>query len=127
MSGIFIGGSFKQNTDKICIRCKSPAWETDTPGGYLYQCLKCDEDLFGCEVEEQDPHYLPRVIVGRHVNGITLNADVEYLLDDEGKERIFENQPTAEAFLLSNGLEAEDLEFMYFVEIDHEEATKDEV
>lgn len=127
MSGIFIKDlGFCENTDRICKRCKAPVWRTDTPD-YSFQCLSCDEDLYEFETEEQDPHYLPRVIVGRHAHGITLNSELEFIVDDEGNERIFNNQPEAEAFLLNIGFGAEDLEFMYFVEIDHEEATKDEM
>lgn len=120
MSGIFIDGmGFCENTDKICTRCKSPVWETNTTD-YSFQCLSCDEDLYDFETETQDPHHLPKVVVGRHIHGITLNNELEYLLDENGNERIFDSQPVAEAFLLANGFELEDLEFMYFVEVANE-------
>ena len=45
-------------------------------------------------------HHSP-VIVGRHINGITLN-DLEWLLDENGAERIFSDQ--TEAFLLKTDL-----------------------
>ena len=122
MSGIFIDDSgFYENTGKICKRCESPVWQSGVPE-YSFQCLRCDEDLYKFEVEEQDPRYMPRVIIGRHAHGITLNNQLEFIMDDEGNKRIFDNQPDAEAFLLSSGFDDEDLEFMYFVEIDHKEA-----
>ena len=52
---------------------------------------------------------------------ITLNEALEYLLDDTGKTRIFQNQPEAEAFLLCHGFTSEDLEHFYFVEVPENE------
>lgn len=119
MSGIFIKDlGFCENTDRICQRCKTSVWQTNTPG-YLFQCLVCDEDLYEFETKGQDPRYMPRVIIGRHVHDITLNNQLEFIMDNEGNERIFDNQPQAEEFLLSVGFDTEDLEFMYFIEIDH--------
>ena len=46
---------------------------------------------------------------------------LEYLLDDTGKTRIFQNQPEAEAFLLCHGFTSEDLEHFYFVEVPENE------
>ena len=63
-------------------------------------------------------HHSP-VIVGRHINGITLN-DLEWLLDENGAERIFSNQTEAEAFLLKNGFAEDDLEWMIFLEVEQE-------
>jgi len=82
--------------------------------------LKCDEDLFSFEAEEQNGLYLPKVIVARRVNGISLNTELEYLLDSEGDEIIFENQAKAEAFLLNAGFGSEDLEYFYFIEFENE-------
>lgn len=63
-------------------------------------------------------HHSP-VIVGRHINGITLN-DLEWLLDENGAERIFSDQTEAEAFLLKNGFAEDDLEWMIFLEVEQE-------
>ena len=119
MSGIFINGDWHENTDMICCRCKLPVWESNNPG-YTYQCLNCDEDLYVHEVEEQDPHYLPKVIVARRVDGIIINTALEYVLDDSNEKRVFINKAAAEAFLLGAGLNSEDLEHMYFIEFEHE-------
>ncbi|GHV42785.1 hypothetical protein FACS189490_12490 [Clostridia bacterium] len=56
-----------------------------------------------------------KVIVARNINGISINGELEYLLDDTGNEMIFENQPAAEAFLLQNGFDEDDLEFFHFI------------
>ena len=116
MSCIFREGRRYDNTDMICKRCKSPVWESDNPE-YEYQCFNCNEDLYSFEVEEQNGLYLPPVIVGRHINGITLN-DYEWLLDNDGKEMVFKNQAEAEAFLLKNGFTQKDLEWMIFMEVE---------
>jgi len=119
MSGIFINGAWHENTDMKCRRCGGPVFESDLPE-YSYQCLKCDEDLYDFEAEEQDAHYFPRVMVARHYDGVLINAALEYLLDDSGQPLVFNNQPEAEAFLLSHGIPSDDLEFLYFVECDNE-------
>lgn len=116
MSGIFHDGHWYGNMDMVCKRCGSLVYQSDC-AGYSYQCFRCDEDLYSFEVTEQDGLYLPRVIVARPVNGITLNEGLEYLLDGSKEVRIFSNQPEAEAFLLANGFTSEDLEFLYFVEV----------
>ncbi|GHV42681.1 hypothetical protein FACS189490_12150 [Clostridia bacterium] len=55
------------------------------------------------------------VIVARNLNGISINGELEYLLDDTGNEIVFENQPAAEEFLLRNGFDEDDLEFFHFI------------
>lgn len=116
MSGIFHEGRWYENTDMVCRRCGSSVYESDNPE-YSYQCFYCDEDLYSFEAEEQDSHYMPPVMVARPVDGITVNETLEYLLDDNKKPRIFQNQPSAEAFLLANGLNDDDLEAIYFVDV----------
>jgi hypothetical protein len=59
-------------------------------------------------------------MVARPVDGITINTALEYLLDDSGQPRIFNNQPEAEAFLMTHGIPSDDLEHFYFVECDNE-------
>ena len=93
MSGIFHEGRWYENTDMICRRCGRPVYDSDNPE-YRYPCFHCDEDFYSIEVEEQDALYLPPVMVARPVDGITLNEALEYLLDDTGKTRIFQNLPT---------------------------------
>lgn len=46
--------------------------------------------------------------------------DLEWLLDENGAERIFSNQTEAEAFLLKNGFAEDDLEWMIFLEVEQE-------
>ncbi len=121
MSGIFINGRWHENTDMICRRCGSPVWKSDLPQ-YEYQCLKCDEDLFSFEAEEQNAHYLPRVFLATHFEGITINP-LAYLQDDNHNLLIFDNQIAAELFLTQHGYSGEDLETVYFVEIDHNKIT----
>ena len=116
MSGIFHVGHWYGNTDMVCKRCGNLVYQSDH-AEYIYQCFRCDEDLYSFEVTEQDGFYLPKVIVARPINGISLNEGLEYLLDGNREVRIFNNQPEAEAFLLANGFIREDLEFLYFVEV----------
>lgn len=116
MSGVFHEGRWYENTDMICRRCGHPVYESDNPE-YSYQCFHCDEDLYSFEAMEQDAHDLPLVIVARPVDGITINEQLEYLLDDDNEPRAFPNQPEAEAFLLAHGIDGETLEHFYFVEV----------
>jgi len=117
MSGIFHEGKWYENTDMVCRRCGSPVYETENPE-YSYQCFACDEDFYSFEVAEQDTLYLPPVMVARPAEGIVLNTELEYLLDDNSQPRVFTNQPEAEAFMLAHGYSTEDLGFTYFVEAD---------
>lgn len=120
MSGIFHEGRWYESTDMVCRRCGSPVYESDNPE-YRYQCFGCDEDFYSFEIDEQNALYLPPVMVARPVHGITINGELEYLLDEYGEPRIFQNQPEAEAFLLAHGLISEDLEQVYFVEVSGDE------
>ncbi len=56
------------------------------------------------------------VVVGRPINGISLNA-CEWLINEDGSDMIFKNQVEAETFLLKNGFTKEDLEGMIFLEV----------
>ena len=105
-----------ENTGLICRRCGCPVYKSDNPE-YSYQCFYCDEDMYSVEVVEQDAHYLPPVMVARPVDGITINEQLEYLLDDHNEPRVFQNQPEAEGYLLAHGFTGEDLEYFYFVEV----------
>ena len=120
MSGIFYEGRWYENTGLICRRCGQPVYESDNPE-YRYQCFHCDEDLYSFEAEERDALYLPQVMVARPVDSIPLNETLEYLLDDCGKPRIFQNQGEAEEFLLSHGFSSGGLEHLYFVEVSQNE------
>lgn len=120
MSGVFHAGQWYENTDLICRRCGHPVYESDNPE-YSYQCFYCDEDMFSFEVRERDGLYLLTVMVARPVDGITVNGELEYLLDDVGKPWVFTNQSEAESYLLAHGFDSETLEHLYFVETAEEE------
>lgn len=55
------------------------------------------------------------VIVGRPINGISING-LEYLMDDEGDYKIFDDIDTAKKFLMENGFDKEDMEELVFKE-----------
>ncbi len=120
MRGIFHKGHWYENTGMICKRCRNLVYKSDNPE-YSYQCFHCDEDLYSFEATERDTHYLPKVMVARPVGGITINEELEYLLNADKTVRIFNNQPEAEAYLLENGFNSEALEFLYFVEVQNDE------
>lgn len=120
MGGIFYKGYWYENTGMICKCCGNPVYESDNPE-YSYQCFHCDEDLYSFEVAERDTHYLPKVMVARPMGGITINEELEYLLDADKTVRIFNNQQEVEVFLLGNGFHREALEFLYFVEVQDDE------
>lgn len=39
-----------------CNRCESPVLKSDLPEKYVYQCMSCDEDLYGIETHKGEPH-----------------------------------------------------------------------
>ena len=61
------------------------------------------------------------VIVGKHINDITINP-LEHLLDDTGNVMEFENKQAARKYLWSKGFNAEDMYWLVFEEISEQEA-----
>jgi len=61
----------------------------------------------------------PQVIVMQHAHGITLNPITETILDEEGNEMVFSDEAAARLFLLNAGLNDEDMEHLFFVELDN--------
>ena len=50
-----------------------------------------------------------RIVVARPVDGITLNGELEFLLDDSGNIRVFDSEEQAREFLTTAGVEPEEL------------------
>lgn len=117
MSGIFHEGKWYENADLVCRQCRSPLYEhNDYEGTFL--CFTCGGE-FGIDgADEQNGDYLPPVKIMRPYGGITINTEMQVIMEDgsDTVERIFKNQPEAEAFLLANGYAAEGLAHVYFVE-----------
>ena len=65
---------------------------------------------------------MKKIVVGRHVNGITINP-LEYLLDDEGDLMTFESEEKAKEFLAEKGFSEEDMYWMVFDEVDNAKQT----
>ncbi len=57
-----------------------------------------------------------KMVVARPVNGIPLNGELEFLLDDGGEVRVFDSEEQARAFLLAAGIGSEELRHMVFIE-----------
>lgn len=56
------------------------------------------------------------IIIGRHINGITLNP-LEYVLDDNGDLIVFETEDKAKSFLREHGFDDEDMEYLVFEKV----------
>lgn len=56
---------------------------------------------------------MPKVIVGRYLDGITLNQ-LEWLLNDDGRVRIFDSKDNAKGFLRSIMMTDEEMEWLVF-------------
>ena len=54
------------------------------------------------------------VLVGRHINGITINP-LEFILDDNGEVMGFENEEAARVFLKKQVFTDEDMDWLVFV------------
>jgi hypothetical protein len=59
------------------------------------------------------------IIVGRHINGITLN-DLEYLLDYKGNIMEFESEEDAKKFLVNAGCTEDEMYYFVFEENESE-------
>ena len=55
-----------------------------------------------------------KVIVGRHINGISLNG-LEYLLDKRGEVKEFGSKKEAICFLKSKGASEDEIYYMRFI------------
>ena len=55
------------------------------------------------------------ISVCRPLEGITLNTEVEYVLDDNGEVMKFEDIKTAKKWLKEHGISKECMEFLMFV------------
>ena len=58
---------------------------------------------------------MSKVVVTRPVDGITLNGDLEFLLDDTGEVKVFDSPEGAKSFLIDNGIDAEELRHLLSV------------
>lgn len=59
---------------------------------------------------------MSKAVVARPVDGITINTELEFLLNDDGEVRIFDNQEQARSFLSAAGVEPEELRHMTIME-----------
>lgn len=64
------------------------------------------------------------VAVCRPLEGITLNTEVKYVLDDDGEIKEFEDVETAEKWLIEHGVTEEIMEFLMFVNSENGELIK---
>ena len=64
------------------------------------------------------------VAVCRPLHGITLNTEVEYVLDDDDEIKEFEDVETAEEWLREHGVTEEVMEFLMFVNAENGELIK---
>ena len=58
------------------------------------------------------------IAVCRPLDGITLNTEVEYLLDDDGEIKKFEDIDTAKEWLREHGVTEGIMEFFMFVNVE---------
>lgn len=63
---------------------------------------------------------MSKVSIARPINGITLNGELEFLLDDDGRAKVFVDPDQASSFLLGAGVDLEELRHMVIME-NHEE------
>lgn len=57
-----------------------------------------------------------KTMVARPINGITLNGELEFLLDDGGEAWTFDSEEQARAFLIAADVGSEELRHMVFIE-----------
>lgn len=59
---------------------------------------------------------MSKVVVGRPIDGITINEELEFILDEEGGVRIFDSPEQAKNVLKQDGFSDEDMEHITFLE-----------
>jgi len=59
---------------------------------------------------------MSKAIVARPIDGITLNGELEFLLDDSGEIMMFDSPEQAKSFLISNEVDTEELRHMTIME-----------
>lgn len=57
-----------------------------------------------------------KAVVARPVNGITLNGELEFLLDVDGEVRMFDSPEQAKSFLTAAGVKPEEFQQMTIME-----------
>ena len=55
-------------------------------------------------------------MVGRPLNGITVNGGIEYLLNSENKRMIFDSPEDAKNYLIQNGVSKVADELFYYID-----------
>ena len=58
---------------------------------------------------------MDKIVIGRPVNGISINAELEFIFDDDGAVRYFDNMEQAKELLRQNGVPDEEMEFYTFL------------
>ena len=58
---------------------------------------------------------MAKVMVGRHMNGITLNP-LEFVLNDDGDVMMFDTVQEAKDFLTSHEVAENEMKYLYFVD-----------
>ena len=59
---------------------------------------------------------MSQVVVARPIDGITINSELEFLLNDSGAVRVFDSPKQARTFLADAGVDPEELRHMTFME-----------
>ena len=59
---------------------------------------------------------MSKIVVYRPVDGITLNTEIEYLLDEDDSVRMFDSAEQAKSWLFMQGVTDEELSVMTFLE-----------
>lgn len=58
---------------------------------------------------------MDKVIIDRPVNGIPINSELEFILDNDGAVQYFDSMQQAKAFLFQHGMTGEDMSFFSFL------------
>lgn len=59
---------------------------------------------------------MSKAVVARPINGITINSELEFLLDDSGAVRVFVSPEQTKSFLADAGIDPEELRHMTIME-----------
>jgi hypothetical protein len=76
--------------------------------------------MYSFEVEAREPEKPMKVIAARLSREISPNSQLEYVLNKDGDEIVFESEEVAKQFLTLHGSDDNDMKMFYYIEFENE-------
>lgn len=113
MNGIILNGKWYENAGLACRTCEGPVYHTEK-GGYF--CPRCGKKVPRSKMKKLASNQ-PPIRIMRPIEGHSLDEELEFVMDGNGKPKVFWNREAAEKYLLESGYSQKDLERVFFQEV----------